>query len=143
MRQRWWLELTKDCDLTINDHPRKANRVADALIRKASWTLAIMLAREIEPLELEVLESTEVILATLTTRTPIHERIKTPHDSDAELGIIKDKVKWGLALEFQVRDDGTLCLKGRLCVPNCRDLRRDILMEAHNSKRTSITKRSH
>ncbi|KAL0373932.1 UNVERIFIED_CONTAM: Transposon Ty3-I Gag-Pol polyprotein [Sesamum radiatum] len=93
-----------------------------------------MLAKQLEALELEVVESTEVILATLMTQTPIHERIKTTQDSDAELGIIKEKVKRGLAPEFQVGDDGTLYLKGRLCVPSCRDLRRDILMEAHNSK---------
>ncbi|KAF5957493.1 hypothetical protein HYC85_004718 [Camellia sinensis] len=34
MRQRRWLELLKDYDLTINYHPRKANAVADALSRK-------------------------------------------------------------------------------------------------------------
>ncbi|KAL0373922.1 UNVERIFIED_CONTAM: Transposon Tf2-11 polyprotein [Sesamum radiatum] len=134
MRQRRWLELIKDYDLTINYHPGKANRVADALSRKASRTPATMLVRQLEALDLEVVELTEVILATLMTQTPIHERIKTTQDSDAELGIIKEKVKRGLAPEFQVGDDGTLYLKGRLCVPNCRDLRRDILMEAHNSK---------
>ena len=35
MRQRRWLELIKDYDLTINYTPRKANVVADALSRKA------------------------------------------------------------------------------------------------------------
>ncbi|KAL0401909.1 UNVERIFIED_CONTAM: hypothetical protein Slati_4220800 [Sesamum latifolium] len=97
MRQRRWLELIKDYDLTINYHPEKANRVADALSRKTSRTLATMLARQLEALELEVVESTEVILATLMTQTPIHE-----------LGIIKEKVKRGRAPEFQVGDDGTL-----------------------------------
>ena len=35
MRQRRWLELVKDYDLTINYHPGKANTVADALSRKS------------------------------------------------------------------------------------------------------------
>ena len=34
LRQRWWLELIKDYDCTIEYHPRKANVVADALSRK-------------------------------------------------------------------------------------------------------------
>jgi hypothetical protein len=37
MRQRRWLELIKDYDLEIHYHPGKANVVADALIRKASY----------------------------------------------------------------------------------------------------------
>jgi hypothetical protein len=34
MRQRRWLELIKDCDLSLQYHPSKANVVADALSRK-------------------------------------------------------------------------------------------------------------
>ena len=35
LRQRRWMELIKDYDCTIDYHPGKANRVADALSRKA------------------------------------------------------------------------------------------------------------
>ena len=34
MRQRRWLELIKDYDLSLQYHPGKANVVADALSRK-------------------------------------------------------------------------------------------------------------
>ena len=34
LRQRWWLELIKDYDCTIEYHLMKANVVADALSRK-------------------------------------------------------------------------------------------------------------
>ena len=40
LRYRRWLELTKDYDLVIDYHARKANVVADALSRKSFVTLA-------------------------------------------------------------------------------------------------------
>jgi hypothetical protein len=39
MRHRRWLELIKDYDLEVHYHPRKANVVADALIRKSHTTI--------------------------------------------------------------------------------------------------------
>ena len=42
MRQRRWLELLKDYDLTINYHPGKANAVADALSKKTPSNLATL-----------------------------------------------------------------------------------------------------
>src|SRR4051812_44869398 len=44
MRQRRWLELIKDYDLSVQYHPGKANVVADALSRKAC-SLNVMLKR--------------------------------------------------------------------------------------------------
>jgi hypothetical protein len=34
LRQHRWLELIRDYDVGINNHPRKANIIADALTRK-------------------------------------------------------------------------------------------------------------
>ena len=45
-RQRRWLELMKDYDLTIHYHPRKANVVADALSQKLGVTLAALLTQQ-------------------------------------------------------------------------------------------------
>jgi hypothetical protein len=42
MRQRRWLELTKDYDLEVHYHPGKANVVADALSRKAQCNCITM-----------------------------------------------------------------------------------------------------
>ncbi|KAL4319458.1 hypothetical protein GQ457_18G007280 [Hibiscus cannabinus] len=44
-RQRHWLELPKDCDLSIEYHPGKANVVVDALSRKVAVELRAMFAR--------------------------------------------------------------------------------------------------
>ena len=65
MRQRRWLELMKDYDLTISYHPEKTNKVADALSRKNSGMIAIMLVKKMEELNLEVVESFTHVLATL------------------------------------------------------------------------------
>ena len=62
MRQRRWLELIKDYDFEIHYHPGKANVVADALSRKASWhcltvrTSDNTLCQEMEKLNLGMIQ---------------------------------------------------------------------------------------
>jgi hypothetical protein len=62
MRQRRWLELIKDYELEIHYHPGKANVVADALSRKASFhcltmgTSDITLCQEMENLNLGMIQ---------------------------------------------------------------------------------------
>lgn len=43
MRQRWWLELVKDYDCSINYHHGKVNMVAYALSRKSVSPLVVRL----------------------------------------------------------------------------------------------------
>lgn len=43
MRQRRWLELVKYYDCTINYHQGKANVVVNALSRKSTWNLVILM----------------------------------------------------------------------------------------------------
>jgi len=46
LRQRRWLELLKDYDLQIQDHPGEANVVADALSRKTQHCLNAMVTTQ-------------------------------------------------------------------------------------------------
>ena len=81
MRQRRWLELIKDYDVSINYHPGKANVVADALSRKERLNLLTSseyLIKEFDRLEIEVRvpeNSTEMIYA-MTFQPELLEKIR-------------------------------------------------------------------
>ncbi|XP_075473862.1 uncharacterized protein LOC142504906 [Primulina tabacum] len=69
MRQRRWIELLKDYDLTISYHPGKANKVADALSRKSG---------------------NKITLASLSARPCLQETVKINQDRDHELKKLKE-----------------------------------------------------
>ncbi|XP_070041192.1 uncharacterized protein [Nicotiana tomentosiformis] len=103
-RQRRWLELLKDYDVTILYNSRKANVVVDALSRKAgSMSSLAFISVEEMTLDLD--------LQSLANR-------------------LRDGAK-GDANEVTISDDGVLRLQGHLCVPNVDGLRETILEEAH------------
>ena len=66
MRQRRWLELIKDYDLSIQYHLRKANVVADALSRKSychsirGWQVKPKLLEELQRLNLHIVDKGQV-----------------------------------------------------------------------------------
>ena len=89
MRQKRWLELLKDYDLSINYHLEKANIVADALSRKSSKYLAALIT--IQKLILEDLKRLEIGVliydsskrqAYLTVQPTLIKKIKEAQSSD-------------------------------------------------------------
>ena len=93
LRQRRWLELIKDYDLSISYQPGKANVVADALSRKSvglaacELTSCADLIRDFERLELEVVCGAEGdlgLLSLLAVQVTLQERIGLAQRSDAE-----------------------------------------------------------
>lgn len=113
MRQRRWIELLKDYDLTISYHPGKANKVADALSRKNIG---------------------KVILASLSARPCLRETIKMSQDRDPTLSKLKEQFKVGKTQDLQIDDKRILWMKGRLCVPEVDNLRQEVMSEAHKSR---------
>ncbi|XP_075489706.1 uncharacterized protein LOC142528550 [Primulina tabacum] len=108
MRQRRWIELLKDYDLTISYHPGKANKVADALSRK---------------------NESKITLASLSARPCLQETVKLNQDRDLELKKLRGQVESGKSQDLQTDDKGVMWMKGRLCVLECDNLRQEIRIE--------------
>ncbi|XP_070007872.1 uncharacterized protein [Nicotiana sylvestris] len=122
LRQRMWLEVLKDYDITIFYHPSKANVVADALSRKTEsmGSLAFILAEE-RPLALDI-------------QSLANRLIKARQFDDLHLAVLKKTVLQGGAKEVSIGEDGVLRLQGHLCVPNVDGLRERILEKAYSSR---------
>ena len=96
MRQRRWLELAKDYDLTVNYHPGKANVVADALSRKAhchclfATSYADTLCHEMAKLNLEIVP--HGYLNTISLESNLHDQIILAQQKDEGVKIIKQKL---------------------------------------------------
>ena len=119
LRQRRWLELLMDYDMTILYHQGKANVVEDALSRKAvsMGILAMLqanerpLARDIQCLansfvRLDISKSGKV-LAYMEARSSLLEQIRAQQFDDGDLCKIRDKVLKGEA-------NRVLRIKGRI-----------------------------
>ena len=97
MRQRRWLELIKDYDLTINYHPGKANVVADALSRKTHCNHISLeeydknLLQDLAKMEIEFSEATSTAnIASMTFHPTLFDQIKEKQASDA---FIKEEIR--------------------------------------------------
>ncbi|OMO55593.1 reverse transcriptase [Corchorus capsularis] len=140
MRQRRWLELLKDYDLTISYHPGKANVVADALSRKNHGNLAALLTSQrsilddLRRMEIGVRKhGTEGMLASLRIQPTLIERIKEAQLVDSALQKVRANIETGVPSDFRIHDDGSLRFDDRLCVPNDVEIKKVILDEAHYS----------
>src|SRR5262249_51431507 len=140
MRQRRWLELIKDYDVDIQYHPGKANVVADALSRKRSGNLAALITQEhhliedMRKFELEIVtRQVGARLEALQIQPTLIERIKATQVGDSSISEIKKRMEIGRAHEFHMDEDNVLRYRGRICVPEQEDLKKELLREAHYS----------
>ena len=141
MRQRRWLELMKDYDLTLEYHPGKANRVADALSRKPRMVINGLISVpyeiyvEMKELELIVVKkgSYDSVLNAMSTTPSLHEEIRELQQYDDFLSELKIGIEKGAVKDFRIAKDGSIHLEGRLCVPRDPELIEKILKEAHST----------
>jgi hypothetical protein len=137
MRQRRWLELIKDYDLSLQYHPGKANVVADALSRKAyvnclsTEVLPKDLCKDLRDLSLEVVPQGYV--ASLVVQPTLMDRIRQAQKGDKEIEKIKENMRKDKAKSFSEDEQGTIWFERRICVPDDPDIRRLIFREAHET----------
>ena len=119
------MELIKDYDCVIDYHSGKANVVADPLSRKSMQTLRALNAHLL-------LTDDGTVVAELIARPNMLNRVLEAQKSDEKISTIVKKIEDGKEIEFEVKEDGTLYYKDRVCVPDYNDLRKVILDEAHS-----------
>ncbi|GJV59026.1 putative reverse transcriptase domain-containing protein [Tanacetum coccineum] len=115
MRQRRWIELLSDYDCVIHYHPGKVNVVADALSRKDK-----------EPVQVHAL--------VVTIHNNLPEQIRNAQVKACKEENISAEGFLGKGDPFEVRSDGTKCLKGRVWLPLFGGLRGLIILKSYKSK---------
>jgi hypothetical protein len=137
LRQRRWLELIEDYDLGINYHPGKANVVADALCQRSHVSQLVVdsipfeLCEVFDKLNLRIVVNTEAM--EMEVGLSLLQEIWRCQLEDKKIQEIKRNINEEKSSGFSEGDEGVLWYKGRICVPNVKELKDKILCEAHES----------
>jgi hypothetical protein len=131
------LELIKDYDLAINYHPRKANMAADALSCRYHVSQLVVdsvsfeLCEEFDKLNLRIVANTEA--TEMEVGSNLLQEIQNGQAEDEKIQKIKRNIKEEKSPGFLEDEEGVLWYKGRICVPNIKELKDKILHEAQES----------
>nr|GEX37232.1 putative reverse transcriptase domain-containing protein [Tanacetum cinerariifolium] len=121
MRQRCWLELLADYDCEIRYHLRKENVVVDALSRKR-----IIKSRRVKPLRVRSL------IMTIHSNLP-SQILEAQTEALKEENVQAENLR-RMEKAFEIRTDGTRCIKNQSWFPLFGNLRDLIMHESHKSK---------
>jgi hypothetical protein len=137
LRQRKWLELIKNFDLGINYHPGKGNVVADALSHRSHVSQLVVervpfeLCEEFDKLNLRIVANIEAMK--MEVGSSLLQEIRRGQVEDKKIQEIKRNMNEEKSPAFSEDDEGVLWYKGRICVPDVKQLKDKILCEAHES----------
>jgi hypothetical protein len=131
LRQRRWLELIKDYDLSINYHPDKASIVVDALSRRSHLNqltveqMPFDLCEEFDKLNLRLVANTEVVAMEIDST--LLQDIQKGQLTYEKIEEIKRNIKEGKSSRFTEDDQGVLWYKERICVPDIKEIKNLVL----------------
>jgi hypothetical protein len=144
MRQRRWLELIKDYDLTINYTPGKANIVADALSRKSTCNMLEgqrmpkELQKEVAQIQKDYWEgepqnTIEIIEALAEMNMDLKGEILKRQKEDPFIVEEIHRIDEGRSSMFELREENSLWFQNRICVPDIPEIKELIFKEAHQT----------
>jgi len=137
LRQRRWLELIKDYDLTIQYHLGKANVVADALSRTSVPKVAMPLIVDLSRMGVSLCyagttrEETQLLI-----QSNLLEKVREAQKHDRLIQEVRKRIGDGKPREFSIDENDVVRFRGCLCVPQKSDVKMDILREAHRTPYT-------
>ena len=134
MRQWQRLELVKDYNYCeINYYPGKVNMVAVALSRKLSPSALRIL---LKPLQNDIckveIELVVEKLANMTLHSTLLEKIKEGQKSNSYLKNLQIKAN-SKEMLLKKSEKGIILFKDRICVPDNKDLKKEIILEVHTT----------
>ncbi|KAA0040612.1 pol protein [Cucumis melo var. makuwa] len=139
MRHRRWLELVKDYDYKILNHPSKANVVADALSNKVAHSAALITNQALLYQDFKLAEIAIAIgkvtsqLAKLIVQPTLRLRIINALSSNPYLIEKRHLTEAGKADGFFIYSDDGLMFERWLYVPVSSEVMRDLLARVHSS----------
>jgi hypothetical protein len=111
--------------------------VANALSRKSHVSQLVVdsmpfeLCEEFDKLNLRIIANTEVV--EMEVGSSLLQEIRKGQVEDEKIQEIKRNIKEEKSPGFSEDDERVLWYKGRICVPNVKELKDSILCEAHGS----------
>jgi hypothetical protein len=127
----------QDYDLTINYHPRMDNVAADALSRSSHVSQLVVdstgfeLCEEFDKINLRIVANIEVMEMEVCS-SQLQEIWKGQLE-DEKVQDIKRNIEEEKSPGFSEDDEGVLWYKGRIYVPNVKELKDKVLHKAHES----------
>nr|CAB3504395.1 unnamed protein product [Digitaria exilis] len=132
MRQRRWLELAKDYDLSVHYHPGRKARCHCLSMESYADTLC----HEMAKLNLEIVP--QGYFNHISVEPTLHDQIVKAQLNDAKIKILKRKLAKEKVKEkykcFRLDGQGVMWFGHRIVVPKNTELRRKIMDEDHLSK---------
>jgi hypothetical protein len=121
----------------LHYHPGNANVVADALSQRSHVSQLVVnsmpfeLCEEFDKFNLRIITNAEAM--EMEVGSSLLSEIRRGQLEDKKVQEIKRNIKEEKSSGFSEDDEGVLWYKGRICVPNIKELKAKILRETHES----------